>query len=69
MQSVEPEEYSLAARHPDVLADMHQRWQRATAEFASLRSKEIPEPWRSMRQKQFERLSLPAGGSDPSKAP
>jgi arylsulfatase A len=69
MQSVEPEQYSLAGRHPDVLADMHQRWQRATAEFAPLRSKEVPEPWRSMRQKQFERLTLPAGGSDPSKAP
>jgi len=69
MQSVDPEHYSVAARHPDVLDDMHQLWQRATTEFVPLRSKEVPEPWRSMRRSQLERLTQPGGGSDPSKAP
>lgn len=49
MQAAEPEQYSMAARHPDVLADMHKRMERARQTFAPFQSKEIPEPWRSTR--------------------
>lgn len=52
MQAVEAEEYSMAARHPDVLMDMQQRMDRARAIFAPLKAKEIPEPWRSIRKGQ-----------------
>jgi arylsulfatase A-like enzyme len=50
MQAMEPEQYSMAAREPGVLKDMKERLQRASQTFAPYRSKEIPEPWRSIRK-------------------
>jgi arylsulfatase A-like enzyme len=49
MQMEEAEDYSVAARYPDVLSDMQARLQRARQTFEPLKSKELPEPWRSMR--------------------
>jgi uncharacterized sulfatase len=50
MESVEPEQYSVAARQPEVLKEMQERLARAERTFAPYRSKEIPEPWRSIRK-------------------
>jgi hypothetical protein len=50
MQAIEPENYSVAARYPDVLADMQARLRRAREQFAPLKAKEIPEAIRLLRQ-------------------
>jgi arylsulfatase A len=50
MRADEPENYSMAARFPEELADMQARLERARQIFAPLKSKELPEPWRSIRQ-------------------
>jgi arylsulfatase A-like enzyme len=50
MSADEAEDYSMAARAPEVLADMQARLERARQTFAPLKSKELPEPWRSTRQ-------------------
>jgi len=42
MQTDEPENYSVAARYPDVLADMQRRLQQAEQRFAPLKSKPTP---------------------------
>ena len=47
MQAPEPENYSVAARYPDKLADMQQRLERARDAFAPLKSKEIPAVFRN----------------------
>jgi arylsulfatase A-like enzyme len=47
MRADEPEDYSMAARFPEVLADLQRRLERARQTFAPLKSKELPEPWRS----------------------
>jgi arylsulfatase A len=50
MQAEEAENYSMAARYPDVLADMRARLERARQTFGPLRSKDLPpEPPRSPR--------------------
>jgi len=49
MQAEEAENYSMAARYPEVLSDMRARLQRARQTFAPLKSKNIPEPARSSR--------------------
>ncbi len=50
MQSAEAESYSVAAHFPDVLADLQQRYERAKAAFASLKSSEIPAAIRALRE-------------------
>ncbi len=47
MQAPEPESYSVAARFPDVLADMQRRLEVGRADFAPLKSKEIPSVFRN----------------------
>jgi hypothetical protein len=49
MQAAEAEQYSVADRHPSILAEMQGRMARVRQTFAAFQSKEIPEPWRSMR--------------------
>jgi arylsulfatase A-like enzyme len=51
MRADEPEDYSMAARFPEVLADLQARLERARRTFAPLKSKELPEPWRSRQGK------------------
>lgn len=46
MQAEEPESYSVAARYPEVLADLQARLERARQVFAPMKSKEVPEAWR-----------------------
>lgn len=43
MQLEDPESYSVATLHPDVLADMKRRYAEAVARFAPLKSKNPPE--------------------------
>jgi arylsulfatase A-like enzyme len=50
MSADEAEDYSMAARFPEVLADMQARLERARQTFAPLKSRELPQPWRSTRQ-------------------
>jgi hypothetical protein len=40
----------MAARYPEVLADLKARLERARQTFSPLKSKELPEPWRSTRK-------------------
>lgn len=47
MRAPEPENYSVAARFPDTLADMQRRLERARDTFAPLKSKEIPSVFRN----------------------
>lgn len=48
MQAAEPENYSVAARYPGVVADMQARLERARETFGPLKSKDVPEAWRAL---------------------
>jgi uncharacterized sulfatase len=50
MEADEAEDYSVATRYPDVLKDLRARFERAQQTFEPLKSKEIPEAWRSRRR-------------------
>jgi arylsulfatase A-like enzyme len=50
MEADEAENYSVATRYPDVLKDLRARFERAQQTFEPLKSKEIPEAWRSRRR-------------------
>ncbi|MFM1887315.1 MAG: hypothetical protein RL026_2472 [Pseudomonadota bacterium] len=56
MRLPEPENYSLADRHPAVLADMRQRLDAARAQFAAYVPADLPPAWRTLRQRIRERL-------------
>jgi len=51
MSADEPENYSVATRHPDVLADLQGRLESARQTFAPLESKELPEFWRTFKKR------------------
>jgi len=50
MSADEPENYSVATRHPDVLAELQARLASARQTFAPFKSKELPEFWRSFKK-------------------
>lgn len=56
MRLPEPENYSVADRHPAVLADLRQRLEVARTQFAPYVSAELPPAWRTMRQRIQQRL-------------
>jgi len=51
MSADEPENYSVATRHPDVLADLQARLESARQTFAPFKSKDLPEFWRSFKKR------------------
>ena len=50
METDPAESYSLAARHPDVVADMHARLSQAQAQYAALKHKDIPPVFKGLRE-------------------